>query len=138
MGRKAENLLGVLDRTGAGTSDAVLRRWAADAPHRSFTALALARAAVSLSAGVDGAALAEALTDFTQRFEQLESQEKLTCPTAPLTGKDVIAELGTVPGPLVGEALRFLEEVRIEEGPLSPEAARFRLSEWYGREAKTL
>lgn len=137
VGRKAEDLLGVLDRTGASPPDAALRRWAADAPHRSFAALTLARAVVSLSAGVDGAALIEALTAFTQRFGHLESQEKLTSPSAPLTGKDVIAELGTAPGPLVGEALQFLEEVRIEEGPLSREAARYRLSEWYRRGAKT-
>ena len=38
--------------------------------------------------------------------------------------------LGIPGGPLVGEAYRFLLEIRMNEGPLEPEEARKRLLEW--------
>jgi poly(A) polymerase len=39
--------------------------------------------------------------------------------------------LGVPPGPLVGEALRFLLEVRMEEGPLERDDALRRLDGWF-------
>ena len=38
--------------------------------------------------------------------------------------------LGVPAGPVVGEAYRFLLELRMNEGPLEPEEARKRLLEW--------
>jgi poly(A) polymerase len=39
--------------------------------------------------------------------------------------------LGVGPGPVVGEALAFLLEVRLEEGPLPREEVTKRLDEWW-------
>ena len=39
--------------------------------------------------------------------------------------------LGIPPGPVVGEALGYLLELRIEEGPLGEEEATKRLDEWW-------
>jgi poly(A) polymerase len=38
--------------------------------------------------------------------------------------------LGVAPGPIVGDALEFLLELRLDEGPLSEDEARARLAAW--------
>ena len=35
------------------------------------------------------------------------------------------------PGPVVGKALAFLLEVRLDEGPLDEDEARKRLADWW-------
>jgi poly(A) polymerase len=42
-----------------------------------------------------------------------------------------MATLGLRPGPPVGEAYRFLLELRIDRGPVGEEAAREALLEWW-------
>ena len=42
-----------------------------------------------------------------------------------------MAHLGIGPGPLVGKALAFLLELRLEEGPLGEGEAHRRLDEWW-------
>jgi poly(A) polymerase len=42
--------------------------------------------------------------------------------------------LGVPPGPVVGRALAFLLELRMEEGPLGEEEAERRLDEWWAAE----
>ena len=39
--------------------------------------------------------------------------------------------LGLPPGPLVGEAWRYLKELRLDRGPLSHEEAEDALREWW-------
>jgi poly(A) polymerase len=47
-----------------------------------------------------------------------------------------MALLGVRPGPIVGEAYRYLLEVRLDEGPIGPDAAAERLRAWWAsREA---
>jgi poly(A) polymerase len=41
--------------------------------------------------------------------------------------------LGIPPGPIVKEALDFLLELRLDEGPLGDEEAHRRLDEWWTR-----
>jgi poly(A) polymerase len=43
--------------------------------------------------------------------------------------------LGVPPGPVVGQALGFLMELRLDEGPLSEEAATAHLREWWAARA---
>jgi len=42
--------------------------------------------------------------------------------------------LGIRPGPLVGRALDFLMEIRLDEGEISVAEARVRLLEWWGEQ----
>jgi poly(A) polymerase len=46
-----------------------------------------------------------------------------------------MARLGVAPGPVVGEALSFLLELRLDEGPLGEEEAARRLDEWWAARA---
>jgi polynucleotide adenylyltransferase/metal dependent phosphohydrolase len=40
-------------------------------------------------------------------------------------------ELGIEPGPVVGEAYRFLMDLRMEKGPMGEELARQALRSWW-------
>lgn len=64
---------------------------------------------------------------------ELASVEDLDDLAPPLDGSAVMAELGLEPGPEVGEALEYLLELRLAEGPMGPEEARRRLAAWWER-----
>jgi poly(A) polymerase len=49
-----------------------------------------------------------------------------------LTGADVMDELDLQPGPDVGRALTWLEQVRYREGALPGDELRARLRAWWG------
>ena len=51
----------------------------------------------------------------------------------PLDGKQVMDHLGIEPGPLVGRALDFLMELRLERGPI-PEDEAFELLDAWAKE----
>ncbi|HLI54847.1 MAG TPA: CCA tRNA nucleotidyltransferase, partial [Acidimicrobiales bacterium] len=61
----------------------------------------------------------------------LQEQEELRSIRPDLDGNQVMARLGLRPGPLVGEALAYLLELRLEEGPLGEEEAGRRLDAWW-------
>src|SRR2546423_9572539 len=48
----------------------------------------------------------------------------------PLDGNEVMEHLRLPPGPLVGEALAYLMELRLERGPIEREEALQLLDEW--------
>ena len=54
---------------------------------------------------------------------ELAAEEELASLRPDLDGTQIMAILGIGPGREVGEAYRFLLELRIEEGPLGPERA---------------
>ena len=117
-------------------SDSTVRRWVAEAIPFADQALELA-AAASSSEAVTADALAQKrrcawLNSFAERFRSLDAVEKLTELPATLTGEEIMIELDISPGPAVGAALRYLEELRINEGPQPPDAAKARLREWHG------
>ena len=47
-----------------------------------------------------------------------------------LTGAEIMETLAVSPGPIIGQAQRFLSKLRIEEGPLTGPEARKHLTEW--------
>ena len=76
--------------------------------------------------------------DLNQRMDALESRiaelrrkEELDAIRPDLDGVQVMEQLGVKPGPVVGQALDFLLELRMEEGPLGEDEARRRLVEWW-------
>ena len=64
------------------------------------------------------------------RVAQLREQEELDRIRPPLDGRQVMAFLGVDPGPIVGEALDELLEIRLDEGPIAEDEAYRRLAEW--------
>ena len=65
------------------------------------------------------------------RIEELEAAEELRRIRPDLDGRQVMEQLGVGPGPVVGEALAFLLEARLDEGPLGEDEARRRLAAWW-------
>jgi poly(A) polymerase len=81
-------------------------------------------------------ALARRMDALEARIERLQEQEELRAIRPDLDGVDVMAHLGIEPGPLVGKALAYLLDLRLEEGPLGKDEAYRRLDKWWATVAK--
>jgi poly(A) polymerase len=79
--------------------------------------------------------LAARMDDLEARIAALREQEELDAIRPDLDGNDVMDILGLAPGPEVGEAIRFLLDIRLEEGPIGKDAAEARLRDWWQRRA---
>nr|WP_245750394.1 CCA tRNA nucleotidyltransferase [Nocardioides terrae] len=66
-----------------------------------------------------------------ERIDRLAADEELAALRPALDGNQIMAILDLPPGRQVGEAYRFLMELRLDEGPLSEEDAEARLREWW-------
>ena len=67
---------------------------------------------------------------FEARIARLAGEENIKQMRPALNGDEVMAHLGIPPGRLVGEALRFLLEVRLDRGELPKPEAKALLDEW--------
>jgi poly(A) polymerase len=75
-------------------------------------------------------ALARRMDELEARIAELREQEELDAIRPPLDGRQVMAYLGVPPGRVVGEALDFLLEARLDEGPIDEADAYARLGSW--------
>jgi poly(A) polymerase len=70
------------------------------------------------------------MDDLEERIATLREQEELDAIKPPLDGRQVMEFLGVEPGPVIGEALDFLLEARLDEGPIAEPEAYERLAAW--------
>ena len=75
--------------------------------------------------------LAEAYDDLERRIAELAAQEELDAIRPDLDGGQIMQILGIAPGPVVGEAYKFLLNLRLDEGSLPEEEAKARLLQWW-------
>ena len=75
--------------------------------------------------------LAFAYDDLEERIAVLGEQEELAAIRPDLDGEQIMAALDLMPGREVGEAYRFLLELRLAEGPLGEREATRRLLAWH-------
>ncbi len=75
--------------------------------------------------------LARRMDALEARIEVLQAEEELSRIRPELDGNQVMEHLGVPPGPVVGRALDFLLELRLEEGPVGEDEARRRLDAWW-------
>jgi len=75
--------------------------------------------------------LAARMDALEARIAELAEREELEAIRPDLDGNQVMAHLGVRPGRDVGQALEFLLELRLEEGPLGEEEALRRLDAWW-------
>lgn len=75
--------------------------------------------------------LRHAYDDLERRIAELREHESLAAIRPDLDGEQIMAILGVPPGRVVGEAYRFLLELRMEHGPRPPEVAEAALREWW-------
>ena len=71
------------------------------------------------------------MDELEERIVELQAHEELKAIRPDLDGNQVMTHLGLTPGRDVGQALEFLLELRLEEGPLGDEEAYRRLDAWW-------
>ncbi|MET0302621.1 MAG: CCA tRNA nucleotidyltransferase [Microbacteriaceae bacterium] len=115
---------------GAWTDSAV-RRYVRDAGPELERLHILTRADVTTRNRRKASRLASAYDDIERRIAELSAQEQLDAIRPELDGNRIQQVLGIGPGREVGEAYRFLLELRLDDGVLGEEEAERRLRDWW-------
>ncbi|KJL40284.1 CCA tRNA nucleotidyltransferase [Microbacterium trichothecenolyticum] len=119
---------------GAWTDSAV-RRYVRDADTELDRLHILTRADVTTRNVKKATRLARAYDDIERRIAELAAQEQLDAMRPELDGNRIQEVLGLKPGREVGEAYRFLLDVRLDEGVVGEQEAERRLREWWAARA---
>ena len=82
-------------------------------------------------------AIAPVYDSLEARIVELQESEDLARVRPDLDGNAIMGILGIGPGPEVGQAWRFLKELRMERGPLEPDEAEAELRAWWARRNDT-
>ena len=114
-----------------GWTDKAVRRYVRDAGPLLDQLNELTRCDCTTRNEAKARALARRMDELELRIADLRRRESLDAIRPDLDGTQVMARLGLPPGRSVGEALAFLLELRLEEGPLGEEEAGRRLDEWW-------
>jgi poly(A) polymerase len=114
-----------------GWSDKAVRRYVRDAGPLLEELNELTRCDCTTRNARKAAILAERMDELEDRIAILREQEDLNRLRPALDGVAVMELLGIAPGRLVGEALDFLMEIRLDEGEITPVEAAVRLREWW-------
>ena len=119
---------------GAWT-DAAVRRYVRDAGDLLERLHILTRADVTTRNKRKAGRLAAAYDDIESRIAALREQEELDSIRPELDGNRIQQVLGISPGREVGEAYKFLLDLRLDEGVLGEDVAEQRLREWWAARA---
>ncbi|HEX4175628.1 MAG TPA: HDIG domain-containing protein, partial [Acidimicrobiales bacterium] len=117
-----------------GWTDRAVRRYVRDAGPLLDLLNDLTRCDCTTRNAAKARALAKRMDELEARIAELREQEELDAIRPDLDGNQVMELLGIGPGRAVGQALAFLMELRLDEGPLGEEAAAERLREWWATE----
>lgn len=112
-------------------TDAAVRRYVTDAGPLLERLHRLTRSDCTTRNRRKADRLRRAQDDLEARIAELREHEELAAIRPDLNGEQIMALLGVPPGPVVGEAYRFLLERRMELGPQPVEAAEAALREWW-------
>jgi poly(A) polymerase len=111
-------------------TDSAVRRYVTDAGHLLPWLHKLTRSDVTTRNRRKANQLAEDYTQLEERIERLQEAEDLARIRPDLDGNAIMELLGIPPGPMVGQAWRYLKELRMERGPLSHDDAERELLRW--------
>jgi poly(A) polymerase len=115
----------------AGWTDSAVRRYVNDAGPLLAELNVLTRCDCTTRNEKKALMLSRRMDELEERIAALAEQEELKAIRPEMDGSQVMAHLGIAPGPLVGKAMKFLLEVRLEEGVIGDEAIRQRLDAWW-------
>ena len=113
-----------------GWTDSAVRRYVRDAGDLLDDLNELTRCDCTTRDARKAAALARRMDELEARIAELQEQEELAKIRPALDGKQVMKFLDVPPGPIVGEALTYLLELRLDEGPMTEDEAYARLEVW--------
>jgi poly(A) polymerase len=114
-----------------GWSDSAVRRYVRDAGEHLAELNVLTRCDCTTRNERKAAVLSRRMDELEVRIAALAAQEELAAIRPELDGRQVMQQLGIPPGTLVGEALTFLLDVRLDEGLIGEEAISAKLQSWY-------
>jgi poly(A) polymerase len=117
--------------TEAAWTDSAVRRYVRDAGPLLERLHILTRADVTTRNRRKADRLAFAYDDLEERIAALAEAEGVAALRPDLDGDAIMSVLDLKPGREVGEAYRFLLELRLDEGPLGQEEAERRLRSWW-------
>jgi poly(A) polymerase len=115
---------------GEGWTDAAVRRYVRDAGPLLDRLNQLTRADVTTRNAERAKRFAALQDQLEERIAALAEQENLEAMRPALDGRQVMEHLEIGPGPLVGEAMAYLMEVRLERGPVPQDEAFSLLDAW--------
>ena len=119
---------------GYGTgewTDSAVRRYIRDAEHQLIHLHVLTRADCTTRNQRKAESLAETYDSLEERIAKLMEEEELEKIRPDLDGLEIMAILGISPSPIVGRAYQYLLDLRMDRGPLGPEAAKAELLNWW-------
>ncbi len=114
-----------------GWTDRAVRRYVRDAGPLLDRLNELTRCDCTTRNATKARALDRRMDELEARIATLREQEELDAIRPDLDGAQVMSHLGIPPGREVGQALSFLLELRMDEGPLGEEEAFRRLDGWW-------
>ena len=117
--------------TDGAWTDSAVRRYVRDAGPLLERLHVLTRADVTTRNRKKADRLSFAYDDLEERIAAIAEAEGIAAVRPDLDGERIMAILGIAPGREVGEAYRFLLELRLDEGPLGGEEAERRLLAWW-------
>ncbi|MGV0743501.1 CCA tRNA nucleotidyltransferase [Mycolicibacterium sp. XJ870] len=112
-------------------TDSAVRRYVADAGPLLSRLHKLVRADCTTRNKRRAARLQANYDDLEKRIAELAAKEDLQRVRPDLDGNEIMEILGVPAGPQIGEAWRYLKELRLERGPLSREEAIDELLKWW-------
>ncbi|EUA43563.1 HD domain protein [Mycobacterium xenopi 3993] len=112
-------------------TDSAVRRYVTDAGPLLPRLHKLVRADCTTRNRRRAARLQANYDELEARIAELAAREDLERVRPDLDGNDIMQILGIPPGPQVGEAWRYMKELRLERGPLSREEATAELLSWW-------
>jgi len=111
-------------------TDSAVRRYVTDAGPLLTRLHKLTRSDVTTRNRRKAANLAADYDALEERIARLQAEEDLARVRPDLDGNAIMELLGLPPGPVVGQAWRFLKELRLDRGPLSRDEAEAELFKW--------
>ena len=112
-------------------TDSAVRRYVRDAGDLLTHLHVLTRADCTTRNQRKAALLSKTYDELEARIARLSAEEELAAIRPDLDGAEVMQILGIGPSPVVGKALAYLLELRLENGPLEHEAAVAALTAWW-------
>ena len=117
--------------TDGAWTDSAVRRYVRDAGDQLERLHILTRADVTTRNRRKADRLGFAYDDLEERIAAIAEAEGIAAVRPDLDGEQIMAILGLAPGREVGEAYRFLLDLRLDEGPLGRDEAEVRLRAWW-------
>ncbi len=114
-----------------GWTDAAVRRYVNDAGPLLAELNVLTRCDCTTRNERKAARLARRMDELEERIVELAAREELEAIRPEMDGTAVMEHLGIPAGPAVGRAMKFLLEIRLDEGIIGDDEVRRRLDAWW-------